>query len=62
MDRRDDVTLLLNAAGGGSAEATFAALITVTNGVPIAVERAYYWSVNGVTRAGGTNATPIRLP
>ena len=39
----------------------FSALITVTNGVPIAVERAMYWSTDKLW-TGGTNATAIRLP
>ncbi len=41
---------------------TFAALIEVTNGVEIAVERALYWDNAGQTFAVGTNATAVRLP
>ncbi len=40
----------------------FAAVIEVTNGVPIAAERALYWNSGGQTWAGGTNATPTGLP
>ncbi len=41
---------------------SFAALIEVTNGVAIAVERALYWNDGGQTWGGGTNATAVRLP
>ncbi len=41
---------------------SFSALIEVTNGVAIAVERALYWSGPGLTWTGGTNATAVRLP
>jgi hypothetical protein len=41
---------------------SFGATVEVTNGVGIAVERAMYWSVNGIFFAGGTNATATRLP
>ncbi len=44
------------------ADEAFGARIEVTNGVPIAVERALYWNAGGVTWAGGTNATATRLP
>lgn len=40
----------------------FGAAITVTNGVGIAVERAMYWSANGIFFAGGTGAAGTRLP
>lgn len=41
----------------------FGALIEVTNGVPIAVERALYFGpAGGPVWPGGTNATAIRLP
>ena len=40
----------------------FAALIEVTNGIPIAVERALYNDSGGVMWAAGTNATAVRLP
>jgi autotransporter-associated beta strand protein len=44
--------------------ASFGAVINVTNGVPIAVERSLYWNANGALWAGGTNAlgTPIPEP
>jgi hypothetical protein len=41
---------------------SFGALIEVTNGVPIAVERSLYWNANGIFWAGGTNALATRLP
>jgi hypothetical protein len=40
----------------------FGALVEVTNGVPIAVERALYNASGGVVFAAGTNATAVRLP
>jgi hypothetical protein len=40
----------------------FAAVIEVTNNVPITVERSLYWDANGVQFSGGTNATGIPLP
>jgi autotransporter-associated beta strand protein len=40
----------------------FGAVIRVTNGVPIIVERSMYWDSNGFTFSGGTNATGILLP
>jgi hypothetical protein len=40
----------------------FGAAIEVTNGVGIAVERAMYWTSNGIFLAGGTGATATRLP
>jgi hypothetical protein len=40
----------------------FGAAIEVTNGVGIAVERAMYWTSNGIFLAGGTDATATRLP
>ena len=43
-------------------EAQFGALIEVTNGVPIAVERAVYNNAGGVVWAAGTNATAVRVP
>jgi autotransporter-associated beta strand protein len=42
------------------ADESFGAIITSTQ--PIAVERAMYSDVNGVTWAAGTNATATRLP
>jgi plastocyanin len=41
---------------------SFGALIRVTNGVPIIVERSMYWDSNGFFFSGGTNATGIHLP
>ena len=41
---------------------SFGAMIEVTNGVPIIVERSMYWDANGVFWAGGTNAPAQRLP
>jgi autotransporter-associated beta strand protein len=43
-------------------DASFGADITVTNNVPIIVERSLYWDADGVVWSGGTNATGIRLP
>jgi autotransporter-associated beta strand protein len=40
---------------------SFGAVIEVTNGVPIIVERSMYWDSNGFSFSGGTNATGIRL-
>jgi hypothetical protein len=40
----------------------FSAVINVTNGQPIAVERALYWDALGTVWAGGTNATAVPLP
>jgi hypothetical protein len=40
----------------------FGAVVDVTNGQPIAVERALYWSALGIVWAGGTNAAAVRLP
>jgi autotransporter-associated beta strand protein len=45
----------------GLKDESFGALISVTNGVPIIVERSMYWDVNGVAFSGGTNATGIPL-
>jgi hypothetical protein len=39
----------------------FGAIIEATNGTPIIVERAMYWSALGVVWAGGTNVTAVRL-
>jgi hypothetical protein len=41
---------------------SFGAVIEVTNGVPIAVERAMYNTSGGVLFAAGTNATAVKLP
>jgi hypothetical protein len=41
---------------------SFAAVIDVTNGINIIVERSMYWDSNGFQFSGGTNATGIRLP
>jgi hypothetical protein len=40
----------------------YSAVITVTNGVPITVERATYNNAGGVVWAAGTSATGVRLP
>jgi hypothetical protein len=42
--------------------ASFGAVIEVTNQVPIIVEESLYWDLNGVLFSGGTNTTGIRLP
>ncbi|MGV3516797.1 hypothetical protein [Luteitalea sp.] len=44
------------------ADEEFGVLIEVLNGVDVAVERALYWTSEGVAFAGGTNATATRLP
>ena len=54
-----------NVAVGGAdtpeiADERFGAVITSTQ--PIAVERAMYSDLNGVTWQAGTNATATRLP
>lgn len=41
---------------------SFGALIEVTNGVTIAVERSMYWDANGVFWSGGTNSPGTKLP
>jgi hypothetical protein len=41
---------------------SFGALITVTNDVPIAVERSMYWNVEGRFWSGGTNAVGAVVP
>jgi autotransporter-associated beta strand protein len=50
------------AAIAGLEEASFGALIKVTNDVAIIVERSMYWDSNGFAFSGGTNATGISLP
>jgi hypothetical protein len=52
----------VNAAVPELANESFGALVEVTNGVNIIVERSMYWDANGVFWSGGTNATAIRLP
>ena len=44
------------------ANETFGAVIEVTNGVEIAVERALYWDSAGQVFGVGTNATAVHLP
>ena len=44
------------------AEASFAAVVEVTNGVGIVVERSMYWNAGGVVWAAGTNTAAMRLP
>lgn len=70
------VTITLTASDGlgASSQRTFDLIVTdvtdenaaptieVTNGVGIAVERAMYWTSNGIFLAGGTGATATRLP
>jgi autotransporter-associated beta strand protein len=41
---------------------SFGASVTVTNDVPIAVERSMYWNVNGIFWQGGTNAVGSVIP
>lgn len=41
---------------------SFGAIIEVTNGVGISVERALYSNSDGIVWAAGTNATAVRLP
>jgi autotransporter-associated beta strand protein len=50
------------AAVPGMNEASFGALVEVTNEVPIVVERSMYWNANGVAFSGGTSVVAIRLP
>ena len=40
----------------------FGVLVEVLNGVSVAVERALYWTSNGISFSGGTNATAVRVP
>ena len=44
------------------ADASFAAVVEVTNGVGIVVERSMYWNAGGVVWAAGTNTAAMRLP
>lgn len=44
------------------ANESFGAVVEVTNAVPIAVERAMYFSTGGVLFAAGTNVSAIPLP
>ena len=44
------------------ANETFGAIVEVTNGVGIFVERALYWDAVGEEWAAGTNALATRLP
>ena len=43
-------------------DASFGAIIEVTNNIPIAVERSMYWNALDVFWAGGTNALATPLP
>ena len=54
--------VFVNAVVPELADESFAALIEVTNGVAIAVERALYWNNGAQIWGGGTNATAVRLP
>jgi len=44
------------------ADASFAAVVEVTNGVGIVVEQSMYWNAGGVVWAAGTNTAAMRLP
>lgn len=44
------------------ADESFSVVLEVTNGVPIAAERAMYWSAGGVTWVGGTSIAATPLP
>ena len=44
------------------AEASFGALVEVTNGVGIVVERSMYWNAGGTVWAAGTNTAAMRIP
>ncbi len=55
-------TVLVNAEVPELVDESFGALIAVTNGIAIAVERALYWNHAGQIWGGGTNATAVRLP
>jgi hypothetical protein len=44
------------------ANESFGARITVTNHVPVIVERSMYWNANGVFWSGGSSGTGIRVP
>jgi hypothetical protein len=46
----------------GLGEGQFSAEIRVSNEQPIVVEKAMYWSSDGLIWAGGTNVTATRLP
>ena len=44
------------------ADQSFGALVEVTNGVGIVVERSMYWNAGGAVWAGGTNTAATRIP
>jgi subtilisin-like proprotein convertase family protein len=44
------------------ADQSFGALVEVTNGIGIIVERSIYWDSGGAVWAAGTNATAMRVP
>lgn len=44
------------------ADAAFGARVTVTNDMPVVVERSMYWNANGVFWSGGSSSTGIRVP
>ena len=54
--------VFVNGMVPGLVNESFGSVITVTNGVPIFVERSLYWNAGGVIWAGGTNAMATRLP
>jgi hypothetical protein len=43
------------------ANSNFSTIVESINGMPISVESAIYWSVNGATWEGGGNTTATRL-
>lgn len=43
------------------ANANFSTIVESTNAVPISVESAIYWNVNGVVWEGGGNTVATRL-
>ena len=46
----------------GLQDSSFGAVVTVTNDVPIVVERSMYWSSNDGKVSSGTSALATRLP
>jgi Ca2+-binding RTX toxin-like protein len=56
------LNIAVNTAVPELADETFGALVEVTNGVPISVERAMYSNALGEVWAAGTNALGTRVP
>ncbi|MGE3842572.1 MAG: hypothetical protein AB7I50_13385 [Vicinamibacterales bacterium] len=54
--------IAVNAMVPELADQQYGAVVEVTNGIPIAVERAVYSNAFGVFWAAGTNATGVRVP